>query len=57
MAKRFLWDLTRKEVMKGVKAFIHATDLKAGSIGDSYDLYSAALREWQRAKARRLSHG
>jgi len=50
--KRFLWNLRRKDVMNGCKAFITATRLKAGSIDGGYNLYTAILHEWMTAQAR-----
>lgn len=51
MTRRFLWDLTYKELSKGVKAFIDATGLHSGSILGSYDLYKTIEQEWTRARA------
>lgn len=50
ISPRFLWQLSRREVMEGVKAFMRSTGLRSGSLSGAYDLYSAALHEWQKAK-------
>lgn len=50
MAKRFLWDLTRRELMQGVRAFLKATKLDSGSIAGAYSLYDCVTAEWQKAK-------
>jgi len=42
--------------MKGIKAFMEATNLQSGSIIGYYNIYEAILEEWRKAKKIRKSH-
>jgi len=47
---KFLWDLSKIEVLEGVKAFLKETGVSSGSIVGHYNLYRAILREWEKAR-------
>jgi len=47
---KFLWDLSKIEVLEGVKAFLRETGVQSGSIIGYYDLYKAVLKEWEKAR-------
>jgi len=47
---KFLWDLSKLEVLRGVKAFLKETGVQSGSIIGYYNLYKAVLKEWEKSR-------
>ena len=44
---KFLWDLSKIEVLRGIRAFLRETGISAGSIVGYYNLYKAIMEAYK----------